>query len=197
MTPSLSRLNLLHIATMGLWAGMLAMSGVSAALIFPMMKRLDPALPEFAAYTGDHWMIAAGMIAARQFSLLAWAESVLALIAVGSLMGLVASTRGGLSHGLVLRCVAVGGATAVLLYQSFVLQTRMDGHMLAHWNAARAGDNEAALTHKDAFTADHPLASGLMQARLGLLLAGLAAGVWSLRTGGTRGGSAESPGAQG
>lgn len=176
-------MNLLHAAALGLWAGMLSMAGVSAAMIFPGMKRLAPALPEFAGYSGDHWMLAAGTIANRQFMVLAWAESALALLAVGSLLALVASTRGGLSRGLWLRCLLVGAATAVLLFQSFVLQPRMDEHMRLHWDAARAGDNATALEHKQAFAADHPLASGLMQARLGLLLASLTAGVWCLRVG--------------
>lgn len=181
MTAPLTRLNQLHIAAVGLWAGSLAMSGVAAALIFPGMKRLSPTLPEYAQYTGDHWMIAAGMIAARQFAVLAWVEAALALVAVGSLLLLVASGRTRLSLMLVLRILGIGAVTAILVFQAFFLQPRMDRHMHAHWDAARQGDNEAAVASKNAFTADHPLASGLMQARLGLLLACLLAGVWSVR----------------
>ena len=54
----------LHVLSLAVWLGTIMMTGVAAAIIFPEMRRLDPSLAIYSKYTGDHWLLAAGHIAA-------------------------------------------------------------------------------------------------------------------------------------
>lgn len=172
------RASILNAAALGLWAGALAMTGVSAALIFPTMKALDPSLPLYAAHPQDHWMIAAGDVAARQFRVLGIVEAVLALVAVASMLVIMATKAARGRVSTIVRAAMVIVAGALLCGQSLLLQPRMDRNLSAYRLAAREGDGAAAATAKAAFDADHPLASGLMQARLGAVVLGAVACVW-------------------
>lgn len=171
------RLARLHVAALGLWAGCLAFAGVSAAVLFPTMKKLQPALPGFASYDGDHWMIAAGQAANRVFGVLGPVEWVLASIAVLTLVipAMVRTMRGRLGMGWAVRAVLVLAAAGLLAFGSLVVQRRMNANSAVYWEAASAGQNERAGAAKASFQRDHPLASGLMQARLVCLLLALGA----------------------
>src|SRR5689334_8572235 len=54
-----------HIAVLGVWAGALVLAGAAAAIVFPVMKSLDPKLPGFSKYDGPHWMLAGGQVGQR------------------------------------------------------------------------------------------------------------------------------------
>jgi hypothetical protein len=173
-----------HLAALGLWLGALVMSGAVAALVFPLVRDLDPTLPVFAAYEGPHWRLAAGRIAAQVF-------------AVGEIIGLVCLLLAGVAFGVsaVLagkaraRVMAVRAAAMLLLigafgYQFFVLSPRMGSSLGAYWRAAAEGRTADALSHAEAFGRDHPTATSLMAATTFFALVALVVGAWSATGGG-------------
>lgn len=174
-----------HLTALGLWLGSLVMTGVTAALMFPMMKKLDPVLAAYPAYTGDHWMLAAGQIAARVFL---WCDAIqftcmmlclitLAIILKKCGLSLRRRSSGLRVLGLLIAVVALG---AHQLY----LAPRMQLNMRGLWESAQAGNNVEAVKFKELFDKDHPLATRLMGATtVGLLLA-MVAGAWSATTSG-------------
>ena len=108
--PCTRRLETVHLAALGVWFGALVTVSATAALAFPTMKRLQPALPGFRIDLADHPQIAAGhvmnpafmgvMVGGAVCSLLvalgwpsfgAWRRGlcgILMLLAVGTLVGL-------------------------------------------------------------------------------------------------------------
>ncbi len=150
-----------HAAGLGVWLAVLVAAGLAAAVAFPEMKELDPRLPDYAAYTGDHWMIAAGHIGRRVFSI---ADRVQLVAAAVSVLTLAIVTRLRLSTGpwLALRWIAVGVAAGLAIYNGLVLAPKMDADLLAYWSAAREGDQVKAAEHRAVFSAQHPQASRVL-----------------------------------
>lgn len=174
----------IHLTVLGLWLGTLVMTGAAAAVIFPTVREFDPRLPKFAAYTGDHWSLLAGKVAATLFFIcdsVQFAGVLVAGVTLGvailwfglPMTRLSTALRGGLLIILI----------AVLSFQFFVLAPRMNRNLFAYWQAAETGENEAASTLKAAFDADHPLARNLLAVDTILVLALLTAGVWSATSG--------------
>jgi hypothetical protein len=102
---------------------------------------------------------------------------VLGCVAVLTLVipALVRSGRGALRIGWALRALFVMVAAGLLAFGSLVVQPRMNANSAVYWEAAAAGKNEEADAAKASFQRDHPLASGLMQARLVCLLLAIGA----------------------
>lgn len=156
------------------------MTGAAAAVVFPTLKELDPSLPEYTAYTGEHWRIAAGQVASRVFRFSDGVQLGCAAIAVLSLAaGLVPRSPSDRRFSLKARVAFLIGAIAVLTCQRFFLAPRMNADMLAYWGAARAGDNERAAEFRAAFDAAHPLATRLLVAQALCVLGALVTGAWS------------------
>lgn len=182
MSPLSARLNAFHLAALGVWCGALLMTGVAAAVLFPTMRDLDPALPGYAAYPSPHAPIAAGHAAARVFAISDFVQWTAAVFAVGSLFWLLFAER---RAGERARPVALIGAALVLtasgltVYQATVLSPRMDRHMRAYWAAAEAGRIDEATRNKAAFDDDHPRASRAMQQSLAGVSIALVLGCWS------------------
>lgn len=168
----------LHVFALGVWLGGLLLTGVAAAILFPTMKALEPKLPAFAAYKGDHWMIAAGRAADRVFTINDMVQLTCAMLAVlslalGAAWGLrPTGVRGGL------RIVALTVALAALGYQLFGLAPRMSTNLRAYWTAAQAGDHATAETKKAAFNADHPTAQTVMSVTTAAVAGALLLGAW-------------------
>ena len=198
-TAPRARLEALHAAALALWLGARACAGATAAIIFPAMRELNPSLPAYGAYTGEHWKLAAGFAQARVFAVTDIVQFVAGMVAVGSLLALVircraaiwpqdgdtgasagAATRAGLSRALTaVRAVALVVAIACFGYYLVGLTPGMTSDLRAYWSAAMAGDNERALALRAAFEARHPTASALLQATLGAVLVALVAGIAS------------------
>ncbi len=186
----------LHTAALGVWLGVVLMAGAAAAVIFPTVKALNPSLPAFAAYTGDHWMIAAGRVADRTFAVSDAAQFVCALLAgLGLVLGRPIGDASWRTARSALRITFLSGALTALAYQLFVLAPRMNANLQAHWAAAAVGDDARAQTLREVFTADHPTASATlgMIAVLVAICLGLAA--WPGATPGRAGGSSPTPAA--
>ena len=163
------------IVALGLWAGALALVGVAAAIAFPMMKDLDPTLPAYALYDGDHWRIAAGSIMNTLFGVV---DDVGFVAIVVSLIGLAM-----LMSGERMRRTRLAGIRVVLwvllavLSMYIVVFPRADMNELAeqHWTHASAGENDEARAAREAFDELHHTASALHVAQF--LMVTLALGV--------------------
>ncbi|MCE7975431.1 MAG: hypothetical protein DYG92_14095 [Leptolyngbya sp. PLA1] len=130
------------------------------------MKPLAPHLPAYAA-TGDHWMIAAGAIANRVFTLAGWAQCALAALTMFSLAAhLSRAARHWLNTTRLLLTLAAAGLQG---YLSFLLVPRMNRTLAAFMDAARAADPQADALRR-AFDADHPLASNIISGLAVVLL---------------------------
>lgn len=167
------KLEAVHLGALGVWLGALVMVSATAALAFPTMKGLQPALPGYRVDLMEHPQIAAGHMMNPVFMGVmvgGTACAALALLAWRS-MGWV---RRALSVVLVL--LAAGTLIGVGL--------AMQDHLHAYWEAARAGELEAAAGAKQRFDALHPWSSRALGTQAALVLLALVVGAWS--AGGTR-----------
>lgn len=170
-----------HLALLGLWLGALVMTGATAAVVFTEMKSLTPALPAYAAYTGEHWALAGGRVMQRVFF---FADAAQFICGLGAALTLLLSVA---TFGLSVRRVStlVRGAlvfiaVALAAYAIIGLGPRMNSNLRAYWSAAERGDMEDAARPRAAFDADHPVASAVMSATAAAVLLALIAGAWSV-----------------
>jgi hypothetical protein len=164
----------LHAAALALWFAALVGAGLAAAVAFPEMKRLDPRLPEFGAYAGEHWMIAGGHVGRRVFAL---ADRVQLIASAVGVLTLAAVTRLRVASRpwMAVRWIGVGVAAGLAVYNGLMLAPRMDTNLVAYWEAARVGDEPRAARFKTAFSAEHPQASRVLSISAGGVLLGLVA----------------------
>ncbi|MBX3357286.1 MAG: hypothetical protein KF745_02545 [Phycisphaeraceae bacterium] len=173
----------LHVSVLGLWLGALGMGAASAGVLFPTMKRLAPRLPDFSAYSGDQWLIAAGHVGQKVFLILDVVQFACSLIAVVTFTALVMlRPRARIGASFILRAVALSIALASVAGEIFILAPSMNAALQAYWSAARAGNLDAALEHQQAFTAMHPMATKLMVLTAISVLISLALGAWAAAT---------------
>lgn len=167
-----------HVVSLAIWLGGVVASGLAAAIIFPTMKSLDPRLPGYSAYAGDHWMLAAGKVAARIFHAIDIAQLVCAALAVLT-AGLLLGSRTVRPRPLAPMAWLLGlaGSLGVLGAALLWLRPRMDLNLAAYWQHAGAGQTDLAEAARQAFSADHPMASNLMAATALFVLLTLAAAI--------------------
>jgi hypothetical protein len=152
----------IQIAALGALAGTLCIAGLTAAIAFPAMKRLDPALPGIPVLRSEHWSLAAGYLAHPVLSVAIWAQVSLAAIALAAAI-LGAGNRG---------WTRVGTRTCVIavlflgVMQAALLLNTMNPALESYREAAAAGDTVNAKKSKAAFDAVHPAATRYMTASL-------------------------------
>jgi len=169
-----------HLTATGLWLGLVAATGVFAALVFGAVRELDPMLEAFAAYEGSHADLLAGFVQNRVFTAVDIGQFVLACIGLASLIGLLTFGRLPLnrwSSGL--RVVGFGLAMGLVSYHLLVLMPRMTENVTGYWSAAAEGDTERAAELKSAFDADHPAASNVLKGVAAALALAMVAGAYS------------------
>jgi len=182
-TPRLA-LEAIHVLALALWLGFLVASGAVAAVIFPLMRELDPTLSGFTGYTGEHWRIAAGQIAARIFFISDVVQFAAIFFTVTSLV--LSCWVFGLPLRRVstmVRACALGGAALLAGYQLMVLGPTMNATSRDYWEAARAGDLENATRHRERFASMHPEATTALAGTALFVTVTLIAGVCSLAAG--------------
>lgn len=161
-------LGTVHILALTVWLASLLAAGLSAALIFSQMKKLQPSLPEYAAYTGEHWKIAGGMVANKIFLIVDYVQLCCAIIAILTLgLTLLAANQAVPKYRPPLagvRIVFLSIACALLCYELFILSPRMAVHLNDFWVAAKDGKMAVAHAAQAAFDADHPTASNVLKA---------------------------------
>lgn len=173
----------IHLVALGLWFGSLVMTGFAAAIIFPVIKSLNPALPAYDHYTGEHWVLAGGKIASRLFlacDSIQFAAGILCAISLGTLI-FVARVPA-LRPAITVRICSLILALGLLGYQFFFFFPKFNGNMLLYWDAAQRGDNAAAASFKAAFDSDHPRATVFLGVSTVAVLMALVFGAWSAAT---------------
>ncbi|TVQ61318.1 MAG: hypothetical protein EA379_06625 [Phycisphaerales bacterium] len=151
------------------------------ASAFPEMRGLDPVLPMYAAYESAHWMIGAGVVANRVFHLTDVAQVIVMTLGVAAFIGANVLNRRSLLRAPVAAHTLFLLAACVLLAVQFLwLRPSMDGHLTLYWDAAAAGDHQAAAAHQSAFNALHTPASRLIGATGLAALATIACAGWAL-----------------
>jgi hypothetical protein len=183
MTTSRRICETVHLTALGLWLGSLVMTGVAAAIVFPLVKGLDPSLPGYAGYTGEHWLILAGHVAQRIFVAADFVQLIAGVLVLATI-GLMLSAGGAAWRKRIawIRVIAVALSMIVLAYHIFVLGPRMSVELASYWRAAGEGENDTAMVHKERFDAMHPVASGVMGTAAICVLLALVAGAWHVTT---------------
>jgi hypothetical protein len=180
MTRGRAICEIAHTAALGFWLGALVMAGTAAAVIFPTMRELDPRLPHYVGYAGDHWLIAGGRVAAKVFWITDAVQFACMLLA-GLTFGIAV-----MWCGLQVRRISTFARVLVLLALVGVLSYRLgfvepglSAALRDHWAAALAGDTAAASRFKAVFDAGHPLQTRLLSITAGLVLAAILATIAS------------------
>lgn len=163
-----------HLTALGVWVGALGMTAAFAAVIFPEMRDLAPELETFSGYPKDHWVIAAGRVMARVFSVLDSLQigcATLATLAAGALVLLRDERKW-------IRLITTLIPTAALVWYVLMVAQPMHADLTGFWDAALRGDVAAADAYRASFDELHPVASRGMGTIAGLALLGLALGAW-------------------
>jgi len=173
----------IHLTVLGIWLGVLLMTGVAAAVLFPTIKQLRPTLPDFASYTGEHWRIAAGQPAAKLFVICDATQFACAMIGAISLLVLVFVAKVKVRRpAMLIRIGAFLLAMGLLGAQFFFVAPSMHVNMLAFWQAAAAGDNTGAEVFRAAFDKDHPTASAILSSTAGCVFVSFMFAAWCSST---------------
>ncbi len=167
-------LHAVHVFAMGLWFGALIMTAAAAAVIFPTLKALNPSLPAYASYGGEHWMLAAGRVANTIFFISDVVQFICSSLAIGTLLVSVVFLKTPWRNRLTaMRAVLLGTALCLLCYHLFILGPRMSVNLERYWTLAAQGQQQQADEFRAAFSADHPSASRVLGAIAGVAGLGL------------------------
>lgn len=166
------------VVLLAAWLGALLMVGASAALAFPIMKRLDPTLPGMQGMD-EHWKIAAGSLFFPLFEIAAvgglGAAVVAALLAIAGRRALAPSWRA-------LMPIA---AMVIAIVAAVVALIQMD--MGSNWRvmraAIKAADWPRAAEARVRFNDRHPAARLALMGHALALAGGLAAAMLTPRAG--------------
>lgn len=171
-----------HLLALAVWFGAIAMSAVVAAVVFPLMRDLDPTLGAYPAYTGDHAVLAGGHVGNRVFMIADIVQFACAMAVLGTTIALIGflgwSTR---RIATAVRLIAVGGAVLVVSYHLMVLAPRMSQNLAEHWAHAQAGRTAEAEAARGAFNTDHPKARNTLAGTGGFVLIAFVAGAWAVQ----------------
>jgi hypothetical protein len=170
----------IHLVALGLWVGVLLSAGAFAASVFPIMKGLDPRLPAFDKYTGEHWLIAGGKVAQRIFlitDIVQFVCAVLSIATLGCMIWLFGLPRR--RPATIVRAIALGVALACAAGSIIIVAPQLNAALRLYWAAAEAGNLEAVAPHRAAVDQLHPLSSRLMGGTFVCVLIAFVAGAWS------------------
>jgi len=157
MPPRRAILETLHITCLALWLGVIVMTGLFAAILFPMMKQLDPTLPGFASFPHDHWKIAAGHVANRVFTIGTWIQFSLWFICGATWVAIAWDQS--VRKLRITRSGALMFTGLILTITTNLVILPLNGHLKSYWTAAAKGDTTTALAEQAEFDRLHHLAS--------------------------------------
>lgn len=177
----LSRIaQIVHLLALALWLGAVAMSGVVAAIVFPLMRTLEPTLASYPDYEGDHALLAAGRVASSVFFAVDTIQFICATLALFTLAALVAMGYTLNTGARVLRVIVLCMTLALLSYHLFFFMPELTTTLNAYWNSAADGNTQLADTFKDKFLESHSAASNILGAlALGVAM-NLTLAAWTL-----------------
>lgn len=176
-------LETIHHLALAVWLGVIVAAGAFAAIVFPTMKALDPALPGFAAYAGPHWRIAGGKLGQQIFLLTDIVQFACAVVTVATLLCLFVTLGASPQRrrpAAWVRALGLSLAFASAAGQILIVGPQMNSALKSFWAAAGAGNADLAALHQGAFDQLHPIASWLLTGSAVGLVAALVAGIWSI-----------------
>jgi hypothetical protein len=169
-----------HFA-LAIWLGVVISAGAFAAIVFPTMKKLDPHLPGFANYDGQHWLIAGGQVGQRIFLLADIVQFACAIVSVSMMLCMFVLL--GLPKrrpANIIRALGLTVAFACAAGEIIIIGPAINRALNLFWHAAEAGLTQQAASKQADVDDLHPIASWLLSgAAVGVLIA-LVAGLWSL-----------------
>lgn len=156
-----------HLVTLGLWLAVLASAGVMAALAFPTLKELSPALEGFDLYDAPHWPLAAGTLAERGFTIAEWATVPAFALTVLTLPAVLPRRSLGLNLARVLVIAGIAGLGWKYHARD---AARFDDILTTYRDSARAGDMPLASASRLELDSTHDGLALTYQAITGLVL---------------------------
>lgn len=174
----------LHVSALGIWVGAITLSGATAAIAFPTLKKLGVQIPELAAFPlgqDKHYLFAAGAIAERVF-LVSDILCFMCAMAAGATLILSITSFKTMERrkATLFRALGFGVALASLGAMLIIVTPQLNGAFRQHLLAIKAGDAVMAAAHKAASDQLHPVATVLMFLQImGGLIALWAAG-WTM-----------------
>jgi hypothetical protein len=173
-------LEAIHLTAAGVCTGAILMAGVTAAILFPAVKKMDPQLPAYSAYTGEHWRIVGGHIGEPMFLAVDLVQFVCLLLTFGTLTAIAFSRDESTRRiSFAVRSLALLVAFVTFCWRFFVVTPPLNETLQAYWKAAQAGNNDQAGVYQAAFDAGHGTSSTLMQITLAAMLVATFAGIWN------------------
>jgi hypothetical protein len=170
-----------HVVALALWLGFVVAAGTFAATVFGVTKDLDPRLPGYESYTGEHYLIVGGKMAQTVFFVTDIVQFACTLLAVATLIAVFGIRRAESRRpAMLVRMSSVVVAMAAVASLLMIVNPKITSATRAYWEAARAGDTALALSHKAIAGDTHPYASALMVTAAVSVLLALVAAVWSL-----------------
>ncbi len=183
-----------HVLALSAWMGAVAMSGVVAAIVFPLMRKLEPTLGAYPDYRGDHALLAGGRVASSVFFTVDMIQFVCACLALGTLVLLVTMGYSLNTLGRVFRVIFLCMTLALLSYHIFFFMPGLQETLAGYWHFAKQGDTARADAFKDRFLESHAMASRVLGALTLMVLVNIVLSVWTLTApGGSTGRGAGAP----
>ena len=166
---------------LAMWLGFVVAAGTFAATVFSVTKSLDPRLPGYEAYTGEHYLIVGGKMAQTVFFIADVVQFSCAMLAVLTLIALLGMRKAESRRpAMVLRASSVVVAMASVAALLIIVNPKLTMATKLYWEAAKAGDMANVLVHRAIAADTHPYASALMVTSALTVLLALIAAVWSI-----------------
>ena len=102
------------------------MSGVVAAIVFPLMRKLEPTLASYPDYEGDHAMLAGGRLASSVFLAVDMIQFVCASLALATLATMIVTGYTINTIPRLLRIMVLCATLALLSYHLFIFHASTD-----------------------------------------------------------------------
>ena len=180
-TPVFSRIcQILHLLALAVWLGSVAMSGVVAAIIFPLMGKLEPTLATYPGYEGNHATLTAGLVASRVFFTVDTIQFVCAALALGTMVVLIARGYSLNTLTRVFRVIFLCMTLALLSYHLFFFMPMLTQTLNGYWDFAKMGNTAQADVFKDRFLDSHTMASRMLGGLALMVLMNIVLAAWSL-----------------
>lgn len=171
-----------HLLALAVWFGAVSMSAVVAAIVFPLMRKLDPTLGMYPDFKGDHAMLAGGHVGNSVFLVADMVQFACAVVVLATAIMLIAALGWPMKRiATGVRLCAIGGALLIASYHLLVLAPRMSENLHHYWQLAAAGQTDAAEAARGAFSADHPKARNTLTGTAACVLVAFLAGAWAMQ----------------
>jgi len=171
---------IVHLVALAIWLGAVAMSGVVAAIVFPLMREVEPTLGAYADYGGDHSVLAGGLVASRVFFAVDTIQFVCGSLALLALAVMIAGGYSLNTVARVFRVIVLCTTLALLSYHLFIFMPGLQKTLSAYWSLAQLGDTAQADVFKDRFLASHTMASRILGTLTIAVLVNIVLAGWTL-----------------